>query len=95
MLPTLDPALRDALTALQARIAESLPALDPLGRLAGRPMSIAPVDAQTVEIVFREVPQVSEAEVRAVRRLLDVPLFCTVSPESERTVAVSFVVRLV
>ena len=93
-LLALPDAMRDAVCALQARIAAQLPAADPLGRLAGRPLAITPVDAQTVAVVFREVPQVSETEVRAMRRVIDLPLFCTVTPESERTITVSFICRL-
>ena len=41
-------------------------------------------------MVFHGVPQISEAEVRAVRRVLEMPAFCSVSPESEGTLRVTF-----
>ena len=91
---TIEPALRDLVSALQMRLAEQLAAADPNGRLANRPMTIVPVDKRTVEIVFREVPQVSEAEVRAVRRIVDLPVFCSVLPETEHSVKVTFVCQL-
>ncbi|HJU90828.1 MAG TPA: hypothetical protein VJ672_15670, partial [Gemmatimonadaceae bacterium] len=87
---TLEPALRDTIAALQQRLQEQLPAHDPHGRLAGRPMTIQPIDKQTVEVVYHEVPQITETEVRAFRRLVDFPVFCTVMPESERTLIVTF-----
>jgi hypothetical protein len=94
MTLTIEPALHDVLTALQQRLAEQLPLADSNGRLAGRPITIRPVDRQTIEVIFREVPQVSETEVRAVRRIVDLPTFCTVSPESESTLTVVFICRL-
>lgn len=93
-IATLEPTLRDSIAALQQRLSDQLPSADPLGRLAGRPMTIQPVDKQTVEIVFHEVPQITETEVRAFRKLADLPVFCVVTPESERTVIVTFICRL-
>jgi hypothetical protein len=93
-LSTLEPALRDTIAALQHRLAEHLPAADPHARLAGRAMTIQPVDKQTVEIVFHDVPQLTETEVRAFRKVADLPVFCTVTPESERTLIVTFICRL-
>lgn len=90
---TLEPGLRDLVSTFQQRLSEQLPRVDPHGRLAGRPMTIQPVDKQTIEIVFHDVPQVSENEVRAFRKLLDTPVFCTVTPESERTLIVTFICR--
>ena len=94
MTLTIESALHDIVTALQQRLNEQLPTADSNGRLAGRPMSIRPVDRQTIEIIFREVPQVSETEVRAVRRIVDMPTFCSVSPEGGRTLTVTFICQL-
>ena len=91
---TIESALHDIVTALQQRLAEQLPAADSNGRLAGRPMTILPVDRQTIEIIFHVVPQVSETEVRAVRRIVDLPTFCSVSPGGENTLTVTFICRL-
>ena len=91
---TLEPALRDTIAALQQRLTDQLPSHDPHGRLAGRPMTIQPVDRQTIEIVYHDVPQVTETEVRAFRKLVDLPVFCTVTPESERTLIVTFICRI-
>ena len=92
---TLEPALRDTIAALQQRLTDQLPSHDPHSRLAGRPMTIQPVDRQTIEIVYHDVPQVTETEVRAFRKLVDLPVFCTVTPESERTLIVTFICRIV
>ncbi len=91
---TIESALHDVVTALQQRLAEQLPVADSNGRLAGRPMTIRPVDRQTIEIIFHEVPQVSETEVRTVRRIVDLPTFCSVTPEGENTLTVTFICRL-
>ena len=91
---TLEPALRDTIAVLQQRLLEQLPGHDPHGRLAGRPMTIQPVDKQTIEVVYHDVPLVTETEVRAFRRLVDLPVFCTVTPESERTLIVTFICRI-
>ncbi|MDQ3697584.1 MAG: hypothetical protein M3373_06115 [Gemmatimonadota bacterium] len=90
----LDPALRDAVSALQTRIAEQLPVADPLGRIAGRAMTIEPIDTHTVEVTFRGVPQLSEAEVRAFRKVAELQAFCTVAPESATTLAVTFICKI-
>jgi hypothetical protein len=78
------------IVGIQHRLAEQLPAADQNGWIAGRPVTITPLDQQTIELVFHGVPQVSEAEVRAVRRVLEMPTFCSVSPESADTLRVTF-----
>jgi hypothetical protein len=40
------------------------------------------------------VPQVSEAEVRAIRRVLEMSAFCSVAPESASTLRVTFLCHL-
>ena len=82
--------LNELIVGIQQRLADQLPAADQNGWIAGRPLTITPLDHQTVELVFHGVPQVSEVEVRAVRRVLEMPVFCSVSPESDTTLRVTF-----
>ena len=86
----LTTSLNELIVVIQQRLADQLPAADQNGWIAGRPVTITPLDKQTVELVFHGVPQVSEAEVRAVRRVLEMPAFCSVSPESDATLRVTF-----
>ena len=90
----LTTSLNELIVGIQQRLAEQLPAADQNGWIAGRPVTITPLDQQTVELVFHGVPQVSEAEVRAVRRALEMPVFCSVSPESDTTLRVTFLCHL-
>jgi hypothetical protein len=83
-------SLNELIVGIQQRLAEQLRAADQNGWIAGRPMTITPLDQQTIELVFHGVPQVSEAEVRAIRRVLEMPAFCSVSPESASTLRVTF-----
>lgn len=86
----LTTSLNELIVAIQHRLADQLPGADQNGWLSGRQMSITPLDQQTIELVFHGVPQVSEAEVRAVRRALEMPTFCSVMPESAGTLRVTF-----
>ena len=86
----LTTSLNELIVGIQQRLAEQLPSADQNGWMAGRPVTITPLDQQTVELVFHDVPQVSEAEVRAVRRALEMPVFCSVAPESATTLRVTF-----
>lgn len=92
--PTLDTMittpLNELIVGIQQRLADQLPTADLNGWIAGRPVTITPLDQQTIELVFHGVPQVSEAEVRAVRRVLDMPAFCSVSPEGPDSLRVTF-----
>lgn len=90
----LTTSLNELIVSIQQRLAEQLPAADLNGWLAGRQISITPLDGQTLEIVFHAVPHLSEAEVRAVRRILDMPTFCSVSPESGDALRVTFLCHL-
>jgi hypothetical protein len=80
--------------AIQHRLSEGLDKIDPHHRLLGRPVSYRVVDGATLEITYRDVPGIAEAEVLGVKRLIEVECFCTVSPQTAETVTVRFVVSL-
>src|SRR6267142_6517619 len=80
--------------AIQQRLKEGLGRIDPHHRLLGRPVSYRIIDGTTLEITYRDVPGIAEAEVLGVKRLIGVECFCTVAPQTAETVLVRFVVSL-
>ena len=51
------------------------------------------VDGKTLEITYRDVAGIAEAEVLGVKRVIG-NCFCTVAPQTAETVTVRFVVEL-
>lgn len=80
--------------AIQHRLGDGLVKIDPHHRLLGRPVAYRIVDGATLEITYRDVPGIAEAEVLGVKRLIASECFCTVSPQTAETVTVRFVVSL-
>ena len=79
---------------IKATLAEGLEKVDPYHRLQGRPVRFQLTAGQTLEITFRDVPSIGEAEVNAVKRLLGGKSFCSVNPQSRERLIVRFVVPL-
>src|SRR5207302_769795 len=71
----------------------SFAAATPSPRLAP-PVSYRVIAGQTLEVTFRDVPGIAEAEVLGVKRLLGEHCYCTVSPQTAETITVRFVVSL-
>jgi hypothetical protein len=84
----------EGLDDLQRRLAEGLSRIDPHHRLLGRPVSYRLIAGQTIEITYRDVPGIAEAEVLGVKRVVGKDCFCTVSPQTAETIIVRFVVPL-
>ncbi len=84
----------ERLSDLQHRLADGLTRIDPHHRLIGRPVTYRVIDGQTFEITFHDVPGIAEAEVLGVKRLIGAECFCTVSPQTQESVTVRFVVPL-
>jgi hypothetical protein len=84
----------DSLKDLQRRLTDGLAGIDHHHRLLGRPVSYRVIDDKTVEITFRDVAGIAEAEVLGVKRLIGQDCFCTVSPQSAERLIVRFVVSL-
>jgi len=82
----------EAINELQRKLAEGLARIDPHHRLLGRPVSYRLVDGQTLEITFRDVAGIAEAEVLGVKRILGDNCFCSVSPQTAEQLIVRFVV---
>ncbi len=89
-----DPNLQKRLSEIMERLKHDLHKVDPHRRLVGRPVSHKVIAGQTLEIVYREVPQIDEAEVLGVKRLIGEDCFCKVTPSTAETLAVKFVVPL-
>lgn len=89
-----DAAARARLSGIQERLARGLSAADPHHRFAGRPLSLTVVSGQAVEIVFKDVPSVDEADVLGIKKLIGDACFCSVSPQTAEAVTVRFVVPL-
>lgn len=85
---------RDQATQIQRRLSDGLGKIDPHHRLLGRPVAYHVIDGTTLEITYRDVPGIAEAEVVGVKRLIGVECFCTVAPQTAETVTVRFVVPL-
>lgn len=85
---------RDQATSIQHRLSEGLGKIDPHHRLHGRPVVYRIIDGTTLEITYRDVPGIAEAEVLGVKRLIGADCFCSVAPQTAETVTVRFVVPL-
>ena len=81
------------LTELQKKLAEGLAKIDPHHRLLGRPMSYRVIDGTMLEITFRDVTGIAEAEALGVKRIIG-DCFCSVSPQTAEQLIVRFVVPL-
>lgn len=84
----------ESINDLQRRLADGLAKIDPHHRLLGRPVSYRVIDGQTLEITYRDVAGIAEAEVLGVKRLIGQDSFCTVSPQTAERLIVRFVVPL-
>jgi len=84
----------DAITELQRRLADGLAKIDPHHRLLGRPVSYRVIDGQTLEITYRDVAGIADAEVNGVKRIIGRDCSCSVSPQTAEQISVRFVVSL-
>jgi len=84
----------DAITELQRRLAEGLAKIDPHHRLLGRPVSYRVIDGQMLEITYRDVAGIADAEVNGVKRIIGRDCSCSVSPQTAEQISVRFVVTL-
>jgi hypothetical protein len=79
---------------IQRRLADGLARIDPHHRLLGRPLHYRVIDGTTLEITYRDVPGIADAEVLGVKRLIGADCSCTVSPQTRETLTVRFVLPL-
>lgn len=86
--------MSDAPTEIQQRLADGLARIDPHHRLIGRPVRYRLIEGPTLEITYRDVAGIADAEVMGVKRLIGRQCYCTVSPQTAESVTVRFVVPL-
>jgi hypothetical protein len=86
--------VHDAAAVLQRRLTEGLARVDPHRRLAGRPVSYRVLDGRTLEVTYRDVAGIADAELQSVKRLLGAECTCSVSPQTAESITVRFVVPL-
>ncbi len=79
---------------VQRQLDHGLARIDPHHRLLGRPVSYRIVDGRTLEITFRDVAGIADAEVLGVKKILGKDCYFTVSPQTAESVTVRFVVPL-
>jgi len=84
----------DAITELQRRLATGLAKIDPHHRLLGRPVTYRVIDGQMLEITYRDVAGIADAEVNGVKRIIGRDCSCSVSPQTAEQISVRFVVPL-
>ena len=89
-----DPKLRERLSEIRDRLRDELPRVDPHHRLQQKPVSYNVISGQTFEIVYTEVPQIDEAEVLGVKRIIGEQCYCSVVPCTAETLTVRFVIPL-
>lgn len=89
-----DRTTQEQLSAIKESLAAGLEKVDPYHRLRDRPVRYELTAGQTLEITFRDVPSIGEAEVLGVKKLLGGKSFCTVSPQTRERLTVRFVVPL-
>ncbi|HYK10946.1 MAG TPA: hypothetical protein VEV39_09110 [Gemmatimonadales bacterium] len=78
--------------SLRRRLAEGLRLIDPHHRLRDRPVKFRQIDARTIEIIYRDVTGIAEAEVLGIKRIIGRECFCVVEPQTAETITVRFVV---
>lgn len=89
-----DPALRERLTEIRARLAAGLARIDPHHRLVGRPVTYQVIAGQTLEITYHDVARIDEAELLGVKKLIGEQCVSNVTPQTAETITVRFVVPL-
>jgi hypothetical protein len=84
----------EAITELQRKLADGLAKIDPHHRLLGRPVTYRVIDGQMLEITYRDVAGIADAEVNGVKRIIGRDCSCSVSPQTAEQISVRFVVPL-
>src|SRR5256885_16927899 len=82
----------DAITELQRRLADGLAKIDPHHRLLGRPVTYRVIDGKMLEITYRDVAGIADAEVLGWKRIVGQDCACSTSPQTPERIAGRFVV---
>ncbi|MGH7522252.1 MAG: hypothetical protein ACREMI_13340 [Gemmatimonadales bacterium] len=88
------PSSAEAITDLQRRLADGLARIDPHHRLLGRPVTYRVIDGRTLEVTYRDVAGIADAEVLGVKRIIGQDCSCSISPQTAEQLTVRFVIPL-
>lgn len=88
------PSAAEVITDLQRRLADGLARIDPHHRLLGRPVTYRVIDGGTLEVTYRDVAGIADAEVLGVKRIIGQDCSCSISPQTAERIIVRFVVPL-
>lgn len=88
------PSPTETIHDLQRRLADGLARIDPHHRLLGRPVTYRVIDGRALEITYRDVAGIADAEVLGVKRIIGVDCSCSVSPQTAEQITVRFVILL-
>lgn len=78
--------------SLRRRLEDGLRLIGPQHRLRGRPVKFRQIDTRTIEIIYRDVTGLAEAEVLDIKRIIGRECFCVVEPQTAETITVRFIV---
>jgi hypothetical protein len=84
----------ESIGVLQRRLADGLAKIDPHHRLLGRPVTYRVIDGRALEITYRDVAGIADAEVLGVKRIIGLDCACSVSPQTAEQLTVRFVIPL-
>ena len=82
----------ESIGALQRKLADGLAKIDPHHRLLGRPVTYRVIDGRTLEVTYRDVAGIADAEV--LKRIIGQDCSCSISPQTAEQITVRFVVPL-
>jgi hypothetical protein len=88
------PSSTETIHDLQRRLADGLARIDPHHRLLGRPVTYRVIDGRALEITYRDVTGIADAEVLGVKRIIGQDCSCSISPQTAERIIVRFVVPL-
>jgi hypothetical protein len=88
------PSAAEAITDLQRRLADGLARIDPHHRLLGRPVTYRVIDGGMLEVTYRDVAGIADAEVLGVKRIIGQDCSCSISPQTSEQLTVRFVIPL-
>lgn len=84
----------EAITDLQRKLADGLARIDPHHRLLGRPVRFRVIDGRMLEITYRDVAGIADAELLGVKQIIGRDCSCSVSPQTAEQLTVRFVIPL-
>jgi hypothetical protein len=84
----------EAITDLQRKLADGLARIDPHHRLLGRPVTYRVIDGRMIEVTYRDVAGIADAELLGWKRIIGQDCSCSISPQTSERIIVRFVVPL-